>query len=65
MWDIFADGANKNYAKKIEAHTQYDEARKISPETSRVNCLEVGPRGYLASGGFDGAVKIWGSPKPM
>ena len=65
VWDIFADGANKNYAKKIEAHTQYDEARKISPETSRVNCLEVGPRGYLASGGFDGAVKIWGSPKPM
>ena len=27
-----------------------------------VQCLEVGPKGYLASGGFDGRVKIWGAP---
>jgi len=63
VWDIFGSGENKQYAKKIEAHTEYYKGTKnIDITRSRVQALEVGPLGYLASGGFDGNVKMWGSP---
>ena len=62
VWDMFGSGDNKQYAKKIEAHTTLDASGKIDITSSRVQALEVGPRGYLASAGFDGYIKIWGAP---
>jgi len=66
VWDIFASGKNKEYAKKIEAHTVPKDPnnKNSSPDetASRVQVLDVGPDGFLASGGFDGKVKIWGAP---
>ena len=61
VWDIFGSGENKMYAKKIEAHTTKDQNGKVSVAQSRVQVLDVGPEGFLASGGFDGSVKIWGA----
>jgi WD40 repeat protein len=62
VWDIFGSGENKMYAKKIEAHTTKDRDGKVQQQNSRVQVLDVGPEGFLASGGFDGSVKIWGAP---
>jgi len=64
VWDIFASGKNKEYAHKIEAHTTFKDEKKTKPDetASRVQVLDVGPDGFLASGGFDGKVKIWGAP---
>ena len=62
VWDIFGSGENKMYAKKIEAHTSKDDKGNINNAESRVQVLDVGPSGFLASGGFDGQVKIWGAP---
>jgi len=62
VWDIFGSGENKSYLKKIEAHTVLSSDKKVKVTSSRVQALEVGPKGYLASGGFDGNVKIWGAP---
>ena len=39
--------------------------QKKSGKYTRVQCLEVGPEGYLASGGFDGCVYIWGAKPNM
>jgi len=64
VWDIFGKGDNKQYALKKEAHTTKVEPGGNPDVTkSRVQALEVGPLGYLASGGFDGTVRIWGSPR--
>jgi len=63
VWDIFrSNGDNKSYESKTEAHTVYDDQKKIDTSKSRVQILDVGPAGFLASGGFDGRVKIWGAP---
>ena len=47
------------YAKKIVAHTQFEEGSKdkIDVSSSRVCQLDVGPAGYLASAGFDGKLR--------
>ena len=65
VWDIFGSGENKAYAKKIVAHTTFEENNKnaVDITRSRVQVLDVSPAGFLASGGFDGKVKIWGAPK--
>jgi len=63
VWDIFGSGENKQYAEKIAAHTSFDNNKKEIVAKSRVQVLDVGPDGFLASGGFDGTVKIWGAPK--
>lgn len=62
VWDIFGSGENRSYAKKLEAHTVYYRDRRVDTAQSRVQVLDVGPAGFLASGGFDGKVKIWGAP---
>jgi len=63
VWDIFGSGENRQYACKIPAHTVMDNTGKNpDPSKSRVQILDVGPAGFLASGGFDGNVKIWGAP---
>ena len=62
VWDIFGSGENKNYAKKIEAHLVKFSDGTPDITSSRVNALETGPAGFLASAGFDGKVKIWGAP---
>ena len=67
VWDIFGSGDNKKYAKKIEGHTVYmpgSNNSKVDVTRSRVQALDVGPSGFLASAGFDGAVKVWGAPAP-
>ena len=61
VWDIFGSGDNKMYSKKIEAHTTFFSDKKVDVTRSRVQALEVGPAGFLASAGFDGSVKIWGA----
>ena len=61
-WDIFGSGENKAYAKKTIAHEKHEDDNNHAPidiTRSRVQCLEVSPLGYLASGGFDGKVKLW------
>ena len=66
VWDIFgSDGENRTYESKIEAHVvkEQGDPSKIDTSKSRVQILDVGPAGFLASGGFDGKVKIWGAPK--
>lgn len=62
VWDIFGSGDNKQYAVKVAAHTTKlaTDANKVDDTKSRVQSLAVGPKGYLASGGFNGEVKIWG-----
>jgi WD40 repeat protein len=61
VWDIFGSGDNKNYAVKVPAHTtKIPGTEKVDDTKSRVQALSVGPKGYLASGGFNGEVKIWG-----
>jgi len=62
VWDIFGSGENKQYSMKIEAHTKKDDKGKPDIAQSRVQVLDVGPHGFLASGGFDGQVNIWGAP---
>jgi len=62
VWDIFGSGANKTYSTKIEAHTMKSQDGKPITAQSRVQVLDVGPQGFLASGGFDGQVLIWGAP---
>lgn len=61
VWDMFGSGENKNYVKKIEAHTTYDGAKKVDITASRVCAMEISPAGYLTTGGFDGKVNIWGA----
>jgi len=61
VWDIFGSGDNKQYAVKVPAHTtKIPGGDKVDDTKSRVQALAVGPKGYLASGGFNGEVKIWG-----
>ena len=63
VWDIFGcNGENKSYAKKIEAHTTMDAGGKVDQSASRIQILDIAPSGFLASGGFDGKVNIWGAP---
>ena len=62
VWDIFGSGENKQYAKKVEAHTTKEPNGKVIDAQSRVQVLDVGPEGFLASGGFNGKVCIWGNP---
>lgn len=62
VWDIFGSGENRAYANKIVAHTVEDSPGRINTSQSRVQVLDVGPEGFLASGGFNGQVKIWGNP---
>ena len=63
VWDIFASGENKNYAKKIEAHTCFirgaPPGRNIDVSHSRVQQIKTGPDGVIATCGFDGTIKIW------
>jgi WD40 repeat protein len=62
-WDIFDDGANKNYASKIEAHTNfYPGTQKPDITSSRVQAMDVNADGVLATCGFDGKLKIWSAP---
>jgi len=61
-WDIFTSGENKTYAKKTEAHTSFEKNGAVDIVKSRVQVLDVGPKGFLATGGFDGKVKLWGAP---
>ena len=62
VWDIFGSGENRAYANKIVAHTVEDGPGKVNTAQSRVQVLDVGPEGLLASGGFNGKVLIWGNP---
>jgi len=64
-WDIFADGANKAYASKIEAHTTfYTGTTKPDVTSSRVQAMDVNADGMLATCGFDGKLKIWTAAPP-
>ncbi len=64
VWDIFASGENKAYATKVEAHTTHDKGGKVDTTESRVEYLETSPDGTaLASGGFNGEIKIWRAPQ--
>ena len=64
MWDIFSSGENREYACKISAHTTNDP-KDGTPDVSksRVQNLQLGEDGILASCGFDGKINIWKGPK--
>lgn len=64
MWDIYSSGENKEYANKVIAHQKPDpKTNELLAATCRVQNLKVGEDGILASGGFDGKIKLWGGPK--
>lgn len=59
-WDLFTSGENKTYASKIEAHTTKEKGtQNIDVSASRVQSIKISTKGHLATGGFDGKIKLW------